>query len=149
MNREHIYSFIQQKLEDEIQLIDQSLVEILEGIANETKSSAGDKYETSREMAQQELQQLEVNKTLKRNQLLSILQLRNIEVSELVKSGSIIATNQGYFLLGSAIGKIVLDNGEIIFALGLQSPLSQQLLGKSKGDSFQLNNTNYLIQELY
>ena len=149
MNRPEIFALIQQKLENELQEIEVSLEALINDLSNETKSSAGDKYETAREMIQQERQQLEMAKQNKRQQLGQILRLAENAPSKKSEAGSIVSTSNGIFLLGVAIGKIELTAKTFLFALGLQSPLSQQLLGKTVGDSFQLNSLTYTITGLY
>jgi len=148
MNRTEIFALVQKKLENELYEIEVSLEALMNDLSNETKSSAGDKYETAREMIQQERQQLETAKQNKRQQLTQIIRLSENKPAEKSEAGSIVTTTNGTFLLGVAIGKIELTANSFLFALGLQSPLSQLLLGKTTGESFQLNSVSYTITSL-
>ena len=149
MNRAEIFTIIKTKLERDIEDLDSSLGALVNDLSNETKSSAGDKYETAREMIQQERQQLETTKQSKRQQLTQITRLSENGSAKVSEAGSIVSTTNGLFLLGVPIGKIELTTESILFALGLQSPLSQQLLGKTAGSAFQLNGISYTILDLY
>ncbi len=148
MNRAEIFAIVQKKLESDLSEIELSLSTLIHDLSNETKSSAGDKYETAREMIQQERQQLETAKQLKRQQLTQMIRLSENKVSKTAEAGSLIVTTNGIFLLGVPIGKIELTTKSFLFALGLQSPLSQQLLGKTVGNQVQLNGISYQITEL-
>jgi len=148
MNRAEVFVVIHKKLESDLSEIEQSLEALISDLSNETKSSAGDKYETAREMIQQERQQLEAAKQLKRQQLNQMKRLSENNTSKIAEAGSLIVTTNGIFLLGVPIGKIELTTKSFLFALGLQSPLSQQLLGKSIGNEVQMNGISYLILEL-
>lgn len=149
MNRAEVFSAIRKKLEAELKEIDNSLEALINDLSNETKSSAGDKYETAREMIQQERQQLETAKQNKKVQLTQLMRLEENKPSKTSEAGSIVTTSNGIFLLGVGIGKIELTAKTFLFALGLQSPLSQQLLGKTNGETFQLNGISYTINGLY
>lgn len=149
MNRTEVFSEIQLKLELELREIESSLNALVDDLANETKSSAGDKYETAREMIQQEREQLENARQSKRHQLLQINRLSELNGSKISEAGSIIETDLGIFLLGVSVGKIELTNKSSLFVLGLQSPLSQALLGKTIGDTVSVNQRNYNVKAIY
>lgn len=149
MNRIEVFSKIKSKLEAELKEIELSLDALIHDLANETKSSAGDKYETAREMIQQEREQLESAKQNKRQQLAQINRLSEANSNKISEAGSIIETDLGFFLLGVSIGKVELTNETVLFVLGLQSPLSQALLGKTVGDTVLVNQRYYNVKAIY
>lgn len=149
MNRSEILTETIQQLHVSVEAIEVELQAIVSDLANETKSSAGDKYETAREMIQQERMKLEQAKALKSQQLGQLKQFLEFKTQETITVGSIIETSDGNFLLGVPFGKIVLDNNKIIFGLGATSPLSQLLLGKQATDHVKLNGMVYKIDSVY
>lgn len=109
-------------------------VEEIQAAANEeTKSSAGDKFETGRAMMQQEkdkmAHQLAINVSWK-NQLNL---LNPAETKEVVAIGSLVITQEGKYYLSIPLGKLKLT-GQTYFAISLASPIGKALLNKKAGD---------------
>lgn len=109
-------------------------VEEIQAAANEeTKSSAGDKYETSRAMMQQEkdkmANQLAINISWKNHLVL----LNPTETKEMVGIGSLVVTQEGKYYLSIPLGKLKLA-GQTYFAISLASPIGKALLNKKAGD---------------
>lgn len=124
----------------------QALIDDLRSSNTETKSSMGDKYETSREMLQQEIRQIQ-------SQLLNFQNQKNIlnRIHELptqtIQLGSIVRTSFGNFMVASSLGEFEWE-GEKFISISEQTPLAQQLLGKKSGDSFEINQMTHRIIEL-
>jgi len=114
----------------------------------ESKSSAGDKYETGRAMAQIERDN---NARLldESNKLKQILDQIKIKESHINTSlGSLIFTNKGKFFLAISLGKVMVENEEF-WVLSTSAPLGQLMINKKKGESFLFNKTEYKIMEVY
>lgn len=115
--------------------------------ASDTKSSMGDKYETSREMIN--LEKGKIGEQL-RNAQAMMLSLNSIDAdSELMKVelGALVKTNIATYFLSAPLGQVKLDK-EVIFCISLGSPIGQQMLGKSKGDTFQMAGRSQEILEI-
>jgi hypothetical protein len=120
------------------------LDELSDSAKNETKSTAGDKHETSLAMLQ-----IEQENTRKKyiDATEQKLQLEKIDIAQYtgkIIKGSLIKTNHGFLFLSIASGKIIIDNLEII-ALSPQSPLGNKLLGLQKNDTVEMNRLQYII----
>ncbi len=100
---------------------------------NQTKSSAGDKFETSRAMMQgeEERNKIQLAKALALRQ--QLMQIDISKTNEKITVGSLVSTNQGNYFLTVGLGKIVL-NDTTYFAISLASPIGQLLFGKAKND---------------
>ena len=59
MNKTELIEFLNNRFTDEINEIQADLRLISNDLANDTKSSAGDKFETAREMANQEISKMQ------------------------------------------------------------------------------------------
>ncbi len=111
---------------------------------NETKSSAGDKYETGMAMLQQEEEKAHAQMA-KAQEFIRILgMLLPIQKNNSVQLGSLVCTNEGNFYLSFALGKINVEGTEI-FVLSLGSPMGQQLKGKKANESFTFQNKRISI----
>lgn len=109
-----------------------------EAAREDSKSSAGDKYETGREMAQQEITKLQNQLLLNRQHQAQLIEIKEQKHAEIIVNGSLISTNLRVYFLGMALGEIKVE-GLSVFAISQQSPIGQLLLKKQKGDKIQLN----------
>lgn len=113
----------------------------------DTKSSAGDKYETGRAMIQIEIEKNEVqlSKTMNLQKELSKIDL--IKEFNKVEFGSLIQTNHGIYLISIGLGKIVVNN-TAYYAISLASPIGQVLRDKIIGDEVQFQGRQYILQDI-
>lgn len=127
----------------------QHAIDAVEAAGEEdTKSSAGDKYETSREMMKQEIERnFQLLSEAKQMQLVlhSLKQISNH--TSLVRPGSLIQTDQRMFYLAIGIGKLHVE-GLDVFVLSPSAPVGQLLIGKQIGDQITFNQKTYLIQDI-
>ncbi len=117
-----------------------NLDDLREGLASDTKSTAGDKHETGRAMAHLEQEKLAGQIALQQEQLNALKQIDPDRELSGVAFGSLVQTSGGTFFLSAGLGKITVK-GSPVFCITAGSPLGQQLLGKKKGDSVRTNQT--------
>ena len=114
----------------------------------ETKSSAGDKYEVGREMMQQEMG----NNVLQLEQAYKLEKALNLinpdEDCQIVKLGSLVLTTNGNFYISISIGKLSIEKTDY-FAISPLTPIGIKLSGLKKGDKMNFNKKDYLIQGIY
>jgi hypothetical protein len=114
---------------------------------SDTKSSAGDKFETGREMMQREMDKISATLDQYKNQvnLLSKINLhRNYPVVDL---GGLIATDQGIYYLSIGLGRIEI-NSELIYAISFDSPIGKLFKGKRVGDTINFRDKMLKINQL-
>ena len=128
--------------------LEASVRDLEHDLGNETKSSAGDKYETSREMINAEISQLErqLKEFKKLKGILSLPQLQ--KASTAIQLGSIVKTNTANYFLAIPVGQVNLDK-EKFYAIGINSPMAQLLNGKQKGDVFTFREKEVKILDVY
>ena len=114
---------------------------------DDTKSSAGDKYETGREMMQQEtnrnMAQLNEANKLK----VALNKISPAIVTTKVDAGNVVLTDNGNFYIAISAGVLQVD-GEKYFAISPSSPIGLKLLGQKQGDMFKLNDKTYQIKQV-
>lgn len=124
-----------------------AITDAREAVANETKSSAGDKYETAREMLQQDID-LNMIRLAKAKEQQHVLKYINPEqVNAIAVPGSLVITNNGNFYIATNAGQFEIE-GEKYYAISTDSPIGAQLKGKREGDKFSLNGKDYIIDKL-
>jgi transcription elongation GreA/GreB family factor len=119
--------------------------EATEAANEDTKSSAGDKYETGREMMQQDavMNQAQLNETHKLKITLSKISTGTAD--EKAGVGSMVLTDMGNFYISISAGALKAD-GMDFFAVSPASPVGLKLLGLKAGNEFNLNNKSYNVK---
>tara|TARA_R110001592_G_scaffold109429_1_gene305168 strand:- start:1189 stop:1674 length:486 start_codon:yes stop_codon:yes gene_type:complete len=133
--------------EEKITSLKEILQETQDAANNETKSSAGDKHETGRAMAQLETEKLttQLTEALKLKQAVS--QINSTTSTNQITIGSIVYTNNGNFYIAASIGKIEVED-ESFFAISPASPIGKLLLTKKEKESFSFNGNQYFIEQI-
>lgn len=111
------------------------------GIANDSKSSMGDKYETSREMMQQQINHLEQQIALTGQQVFNLRSFKPEKNSDAVEKGSLVETNIGNFFISVSYGELKIA-GKSCFLISEFAPLAKLILTLKEGDDFVINNRN-------
>ncbi|MDR0802712.1 hypothetical protein [Fluviicola sp.] len=147
MTKAKLFRHVSVLITEKISHLQQDISDLQKDIAEDSKSSAGDKFETSREMAQQELQKIS-------SQLAGQLRLKNLiesqdtETPSIIKVGTLAITSSGVFLVGIPIGKVLFENTPVT-GIGVSAPLGQLLLNKSENDQFSFNGQSFRIEKIY
>ena len=146
MNKGEILNIIKGKLSERIQKFENLIAET-RAANNETKSSMGDKYETSREMVQQEINNLQrqLNETLNQQALIKKI---SSEESFKVQNGALVKTEKGLFFVSISVGEIVSENQKIM-TVSAESPLVKAMFGKKIAEKFEINNIHQTIENIW
>jgi len=142
MDKASLLIAIKAKLSEKIDNFEK-LISETRASSNDTKSSMGDKYETGREMLQQEINNLQVqlNEILKQKDFLKTVLPKPSDKAE---KGAIIKTEKGLFFISVSLGEIKIENEKII-CISPESPLAKAMNGKQKNEVFSLNNMSQKI----
>ncbi len=146
--KHQLYKQCKAYVAERIQRSQEAIDAAQEAANNESKSSAGDKHETGRAMAQLEkeknLQQMAETLKLKK----ALQQIRPDEVHTTITFGSVIHTSNGNFFVAIGAGKLVVD-GTTYFAISPTSPIGLQLKGLTQGDTCTFNGRKIAIKAVY
>lgn len=137
LQKNKLIDSIQELILSKISALQYAIEDNRKALSDNTKSSVGDKHETSRAMAQ--LEQEKLGKQLQEQQsiLASLKQIETETTNETIQFGSLFELPNGWFFLSVGIGRIEFE-GQSIFCLTAGSPLGQQVLNKKSGDSVVL-----------
>ena len=124
-----------------------NLDDLQEDLNNESKSSAGDKYETGREMINLEWNKLsaQMNELLKLREIL--LRIDPERKNDLVTTGSIVITNKNNYVQSVPLGQLKMEN-DVFFAVGVNAPIVKPMLGKAAGDKVIFNDQHFEIEHI-
>ncbi len=136
-------SYIEERIANALQAI-----QAVQASANEeTKSSAGDKYETGRAMAQLEIEKNSTQLAESQKLKLTLSQIDPNKTTNAIQKGSLVNTNQGKFYISIPAGKFTIA-GENYFAISPSSPIAQKLLGLKTGDQFSFNKKEFDVEQI-
>lgn len=133
LNKKAVHLAVLTNLSGRFEQLNAALNDALDATANETKSTAGDKHETGRAMAQLEQEKLssqisEVNKLKE-----AISRIDPESQCNSVCPGSLVETSMGFFYISIGIGAVQAD-GHSVFCMTPIAPLCNVIIGKKAGD---------------
>lgn len=146
MNKAELINLVRQRASEKIRNFEK-LISETRASSNDTKSSMGDKYETGREMLQQEINNLQVqlNEVLKQQDFLKTVLIKSSDKAE---KGAIVKTEKGLFFISVSLGEITFENQKII-CISPESPLAKAMNRKQKNEVFSINNINQKIENIW
>jgi hypothetical protein len=127
-----------------------------ESANSDDKSSAGDKYETSRSMGQRDSDMHAGQLRQAQQEMLLVTSLQTDQLHEQAGMGTVVVCKDFIFFIALGLGSIELPvrNGssstnQKIILLSAQAPLAAGLKSKKKGDSFLMAAKKVEITDLF
>lgn len=147
MDKSLVKNKLLEVLNEKLELLNELIIEIRESLTNDSKSTVGDKHETSRAMAQLEQEKLG-------NQIAQCEKLRDVvrridsdKIYTSVQAGSLVQTDKRYYFLSVGSGSIDV-NGTEIFCIAPAAPFAQLLMGKMPGDEISFQGRKETIKSI-
>lgn len=115
---------------------------------DDTKSSAGDKFETTREMVSQDIARTKNLLFDGQQNLQLLISLESVpSPGDTVRNGSLVYTSKGIFYISISAGQIKVED-QLVFAISSASPIGKLMIGKKRGESFSFNQSDYTIEDI-
>ncbi len=118
-----------------------------ESANNEQKSTAGDKHDTARSMAQLEQEKLGFQLAQHQKMLQALKQIDASITGDTVRLGSLIKCSNGLFFMSVGLGKISVQ-GQSVFCISRLSPLGDVLWAKTAGEQIEVQKKSIDILEV-
>lgn len=147
-SKEEVYKACVNEINHRLQFFNSILNDLKTGALNDAKSSAGDKHETALAMTQ--IEREKIGKQLKETEeMMSLLNKVSLnQASNKISLGSFIKTNNGFFYIAVAIGKLRVKNIDV-FVISSQSPLAKKIIGLTIDSNIELNSKKVIIEQIY
>ena len=139
ISKQKLIICITNSLNEKIQILEEERNSINKEKNEITKSSAGDKFETSRSTLQIEYDKLNHQIIQLKDQLNKIVLIESNKTFSKIRYGALVITNSSYYLVSIGLGKYSIDN-KSVFVISLTSPIGQILVDKKRGDYIIFNN---------
>ena len=145
--KQQLYQYCQMHLATQMEIVNKALHDASEAVMSDTKSSAGDKHETSRAMAQLEQEYLNKQKAEILSQCDVFSKIQSEITHQSVVQGALVSTNLGKFYIAINAGKIIL-NDDTCFCISVVSPIAQAMLHAKTGESRVFNGKPLTIHHV-
>ena len=140
----HAVAMIRQRIAEA-----RSAMENAQASANaEEKSSAGDKYETSRAMNQLDKDMHAKQLAANNQELAALLSIDTGKLNMIVEPGSVVEFDHFAFFIAAGLGKIHFMGKEIYF-ISATAPVARSLFNKGAGDKIEFNKEQLVIKHVY
>lgn len=141
------YQQLQTLVQEKITQAEQAVAAAIESRDGETKSSAGDKFETGRAMMQLEQQRHEVQLS-KAFQLSADLDRLDIQATySTVTPGALVQTDRGIYFISIGMGKIVVDS-QTVYCISILSPIGKALLHHKENAIIPFQNRPLTVEKI-
>jgi transcription elongation GreA/GreB family factor len=145
--KEQLYHLCREYIKKREAEIKKVIADARDAASQDTKSSAGDKFETGREVMQQEID-LNLARLNELNKLKPVLEkIIPGQKSEAALPGSVVFTNNGNYYIAISAGLLKVD-GASYYAISAASPVGAKLSGKKAGDEFVMNDKQFVIEQV-
>jgi transcription elongation GreA/GreB family factor len=145
--KEKILVILHEMVQIRIQNAKKAMDAAQESANSEGKSSAGDKYETSRAMGQIDRDMYAKQLVNAQNERDLLLMIDVAKPSLSVGFGSLIETSAGAFFISISVGKVDIE-GKAIMAVSQKSPIGLAMNGKKLGETFPFLGKNHTILQI-
>ena len=142
-----LFNHCKTHLEKKMKVFEQLKKNLQKDLTYETKSSAGDKYETARAMIQLENEKLsnQIREIELNYQKLNTI--KDFQTSKSISLGSIIFTDKANYYVAIAADFFEV-NSKVFYCISSQSPIGKLLIGKKINESIMFNNLQSTILEI-
>ena len=143
--KDKLIAYVKNHLDQRIQNSLAAMQAAQESANSESKSSAGDKYETSRAMGHldREMHGRMYQQAQQERQIVE--RLDDTIIYKKGALGAFIKTSMGDFFLSVSIGQVEIEGNKIMI-ISPQSPIGALLIGKIVGDSFNFRGKEMVIE---
>lgn len=145
--KQELYKLCREYIVKKAGMLQNAIAEIQDAMNNESKSSAGDKYETAREMLEQDIDihVVQLNELNKQKEILDRID-PNIR-SGVVVPGSLVKTKNANYYITISAGALKL-NGATYYAISSVSPIGAKLMGQKQGSKIVFNEKEILVEDV-
>ena len=137
LTKSEVIAELDRQLLRKLSYLNTSLKQAIDSRNSDTKSSAGDKFETSREMVQIEIQKIETE----------ISKTQQFFTDLASKASQLIITDKGAFLISIPFGKVMVNTTEV-FCISNSAPITKQLVNTEISANFEYRGVTYNILDI-
>lgn len=139
MTKPALHALCQAFIQERIDAARTAMQAAQESSSSETKSSAGDKYETGREMANAERDRNAAHMQQAQQLQAELARISPNGACDTVRPGALVHTSMGRFYISISAGRLVIEGGPEVFAVSAAAPVALALKGLRAGEQVAFN----------
>ena len=145
--KRQLFDFCKDFADKRVSRIRKEMADFKESLDDETKSSAGDKYETGRAMLQLELEKsgVQLAEAEKMNKVLDLVNIKT--QANFVGLGNLVKTTKANYFLAISAGEFKGD-GISVYCISSETPIGKLLFTKQVNDVVSFNDNEIKILEI-
>lgn len=144
--KKQIIAECQRIVNDKLKALENELVLLAKDIAEDTKSSAGDKFETGREMTNIEREKISAQVSEYKKSINLLANIRPGERESIVH-GTLIETNKNWIFLAISIGPVKVGD-QTVLVISALAPLGEAFMNKKVKSTVKFNGIEYAIKAI-
>jgi len=145
--KQQLYDLCTRYVKQKRETLQEAIRAAQEAANDDTKSSAGDKHETGRAMAQLEQEKLSAQ-LLELDKMQQFLSRVPTHISDSISAGSVVITDHGNYYIAISAGKLVA--GDVTyFAISPASPLGMAFYKPEHRNGFVFNNQEFSVKKVF
>jgi hypothetical protein len=148
MNKQALIAYMKGLLDERMQVAWEAMEAAQDSANDQSKSSAGDKYETARSMGQLDRNMHARQYEQVRQERVLLERIGETETSVRGAVGSLLETTAGWFFISVSLGAMKFDD-QTVLAVSSSSPVGLAFLGKETGAAFQFMNKPHKIMAIH
>ena len=148
MNKSLLVTHLKSLLEERMMVAWNAMQAAQASANDQEKSSAGDKYETSRSMGQLDRNMHARQYEQVRQERLLLEKIAESETTQRSAVGSLLETSAGWFFIAVSLGAVKIED-ETVLAVSSSSPVGASLLGKEAGSTFEFMKKQHRILAVF
>jgi hypothetical protein len=137
LTKSAVIAELDKQLLSKLSYLTTNLQQAIDSRNSNTKSSAGDKFETSREMAQIEIHKIKTE----------ISKIHQFITDLYSKVTQFIITDKGAFLISIPFGKLIVSNAAV-FCISNTAPITSPLISTKVSDNFDYGGVIYSVIDI-
>ena len=137
LTKSGVIAELDKQLQTKLSYLTTNLQQAIYSRNSDTKSSAGDKFETSREMAQIEIHKIETE----------ISKTQQFITDLFSKVTQFIITDKGAFLVSIPFGKLMVKD-TAVFCISNTAPITNPLINTKVSDNFDYGGVAYNVLDI-
>lgn len=145
--KKRVVELIKLQLKSKIETLQSEYRLYMESAANETKSTAGDKHDTSKSMMQLEQEKLSGQLNQLKQMVLAVSKVDLSRTNKVGEFGSLIETDKGKFFISISIQGIQIDE-ENIQCISMQSPIGKVFIQRKAGEVVKFQDKSFSIRSI-
>lgn len=143
-----LFQYCLKAVQERRAIIEEAFLNAQASANEETKSSAGDKYETGRAMMHLEKEKLSTQLAEVSKMEMALSQIDPNKKNRLVAIGSLVSTTNANYFLSVSLGEILMGKNKY-FAISPASPIGRAMLGKAENENFEFGGKKVKIEKVF